>query len=290
MNFFFRLNYSSLVPKASSKKTKSRHFLMPGMPRERLLRKEYRNVETNHVLAANKNISRRERDFRRIMAQAMCASKPHNPDLSLFVAPYWLKNCEYVKQKGYFDPVVQSSAHTRLVRAFVAANDDSKKRSLMHGGRLRNQDLDQVMEIEERSSLEENVPKFDRIMNECEVEIRNSSFVHPGAESSINTIVEPCFSSLTASANNLNEFRRSKLMEAFRIADNDVGSPEVQAAMLTLRIRNLANHVNVNKKDTSSRVQLNHLTNRRRRILDYLKQVNFFAYRTLIKDLGLKVA
>ena len=68
----------------------------------------------------------------------------------------------------------------------------------------------------------------------------------------------------------------------------DTGSPEVQVALLTARINDLANHFKAHVKDHHSRRGLLRMVSRRRKLLDYLKQSSADRYRTLIERLGLR--
>ena len=68
----------------------------------------------------------------------------------------------------------------------------------------------------------------------------------------------------------------------------DTGSPEVQVALLSARINDLSGHFTVHKKDHHSRRGLLKLVNRRRRLLDYLKDSDQERYRSLIGRLGLR--
>ena len=70
--------------------------------------------------------------------------------------------------------------------------------------------------------------------------------------------------------------------------ENDTGSPEVQIALMTDRIRHLTDHLNVHKKDHHSRRGLLMLVGKRRRLLDYLRDIDVERYRTLIADLGIR--
>jgi small subunit ribosomal protein S15 len=77
------------------------------------------------------------------------------------------------------------------------------------------------------------------------------------------------------------------------IADNqrgkgDTGSPEVQIALLTARINGLTDHFKSNVKDHHSRRGLLKLVGRRRRLLDYLKQVDVERYRSIIDKLAIR--
>ncbi len=68
----------------------------------------------------------------------------------------------------------------------------------------------------------------------------------------------------------------------------DTGSPEVQVALLTNRIKELTEHFKTHAKDHHGRRGLLKLVGRRRRILDYLKRQNFERYRTTIERLGIR--
>ena len=77
------------------------------------------------------------------------------------------------------------------------------------------------------------------------------------------------------------------------IADNargtgDTGSPEVQVAILTQRIRNLTDHFKDHHKDNHSRRGLLTMVNKRRTLLAYLKRVDVDRYNALIAKLGLR--
>ena len=68
----------------------------------------------------------------------------------------------------------------------------------------------------------------------------------------------------------------------------DAGSPEVQVAVLTERIKNLTDHFKDHKKDNHSRQGLLKLVNQRRKVLDYIKSKNESRYDDIIKRLGLR--
>jgi len=73
-----------------------------------------------------------------------------------------------------------------------------------------------------------------------------------------------------------------------RLHDTDTGSPEVQIALLTERIRHLTEHMKVHKKDFHSQRGLLMLVGRRRRMLDYLRRENVERYRAIIAKLGIR--
>lgn len=81
---------------------------------------------------------------------------------------------------------------------------------------------------------------------------------------------------------------KSKIVEEYKRSDNDTGSPEVQVALLTDRIRHLTDHFKVHKGDHHSRRGLLKLVNQRRGLLDYLKNKDIERYRDLIGRLGLR--
>ncbi len=69
---------------------------------------------------------------------------------------------------------------------------------------------------------------------------------------------------------------------------NDTGSPEVQVALLTARIKQLTEHFTIHKHDHHSRRGLVRMVNSRRKLLDYLKGKDIDRYRALIQKLGLR--
>jgi len=77
-------------------------------------------------------------------------------------------------------------------------------------------------------------------------------------------------------------------IKQYATADEDTGSPEVQVALLTARITHLTQHFSGHKNDHHSRRGLLILVGRRRRLLDYLKKIEFSRYDTLIKKLNIR--
>ena len=73
-----------------------------------------------------------------------------------------------------------------------------------------------------------------------------------------------------------------------RLHDSDTGSPEVQIAILTERINHLTEHLKVHKKDHHSRRGLLMLVGRRRRMLDYVKNIDVERYRAILAKHGLR--
>ena len=81
---------------------------------------------------------------------------------------------------------------------------------------------------------------------------------------------------------------KAKIIDEFKQHDGDTGSPEVQVALLTARIKYLTEHFKVHKKDYHSRTGLLKLVGKRRNLLKYLKNKDIERYRNLIKRLGLR--
>ena len=82
--------------------------------------------------------------------------------------------------------------------------------------------------------------------------------------------------------------KKSELVQEFRTNDDDTGSPEVQVAILTERIRNLTEHLQTHRKDRHSRRGLLVMVGQRRGLLDYLRRKDNGRYRSLIERLGLR--
>jgi len=85
----------------------------------------------------------------------------------------------------------------------------------------------------------------------------------------------------------LQSTQKSKLIKKFATTKGDTGSPEVQIALLTERIKELTVHLKVHKKDNHSRKGLLKMVSKRRRLLNYLRASVEDRYRTLIKTLNL---
>jgi len=82
--------------------------------------------------------------------------------------------------------------------------------------------------------------------------------------------------------------RRQALIGEYARKPGDTGSPEVQIAILSERIRNLTEHLKTHAKDFHSRRGLLMMVGQRRRLLDYLKRIEVGRYDTVIKRLGLR--
>lgn len=82
--------------------------------------------------------------------------------------------------------------------------------------------------------------------------------------------------------------RKQALISEYATRDGDTGSPEVQVAVLSERIKNLTEHLQTHEKDFHSRRGLLVMVGQRRRLLDYLKRKNAARYQELVKRLGLR--
>jgi small subunit ribosomal protein S15 len=81
---------------------------------------------------------------------------------------------------------------------------------------------------------------------------------------------------------------KKKVIEKFKIHENDTGSSEVQIAILTKKINKLNEHLKINKKDHHSRRGLVIMVGKRKRLLEYLKNNDMGRYKKIIKELGLR--
>ena len=81
---------------------------------------------------------------------------------------------------------------------------------------------------------------------------------------------------------------KQAIIEKFARGTGDTGSPEVQVAIWTTRIKQLTEHFKAHKHDHHSRRGLLKMVSRRRRLLTYLKNKDFNRYKALIGSLGLR--
>lgn len=86
----------------------------------------------------------------------------------------------------------------------------------------------------------------------------------------------------------LEKEKKQGIIEEYRTHGSDTGSPEVQVAMLTQRIRDLTEHLKIHTKDFHSRRGLLKMVGTRRKLLRYLRDKDFNRYKTLIERLGLR--
>ncbi len=82
--------------------------------------------------------------------------------------------------------------------------------------------------------------------------------------------------------------RKQSLIKDYRRAEADTGSPEVQIAILTNRINSLTEHMRTHSKDYATRRGLLMMVSRRRRLLDYLKNVDPQRYLDIIGRLDIR--
>ena len=82
--------------------------------------------------------------------------------------------------------------------------------------------------------------------------------------------------------------KKQEIIKDHAVNDGDTGSPEVQVAILTQRIRNLTDHFKGHHKDNHSRRGLLMMVNKRRSLLAYLKKKDLARYNALIQKLGLR--
>jgi small subunit ribosomal protein S15 len=82
--------------------------------------------------------------------------------------------------------------------------------------------------------------------------------------------------------------RKQELIQEYAKGTGDTGSPEVQVALLTERIKNLTEHLQSHDKDFHSRRGLLVMVGQRRRLLDYVKKKNTARYQEIISRLGLR--
>ena len=81
---------------------------------------------------------------------------------------------------------------------------------------------------------------------------------------------------------------KAEIIEQIERGEADTGSPEVQVALITTRVRELTEHLKVHKHDHHSRRGLKKLVGQRTRLLRYLRSKDLERYRTVIKALGLR--
>ncbi len=86
----------------------------------------------------------------------------------------------------------------------------------------------------------------------------------------------------------LTKEQKAEIIRKYGRNEKDTGTPEVQIALLTARINELAPHFDEHKKDHHSRVGLLRMVGKRRRLLDYLQENDIERYRKLIADLQIR--
>jgi small subunit ribosomal protein S15 len=86
----------------------------------------------------------------------------------------------------------------------------------------------------------------------------------------------------------LTKQKKTKVIETSKIHEKDTGSPEVQVALFTEKIKSLTSHLKKNKKDNHSRRGLLKMVSKRKKLLGYLKGIDTKRYKKLTTSLGLK--
>ncbi len=81
-----------------------------------------------------------------------------------------------------------------------------------------------------------------------------------------------------------------KIIKEYQRHEKDTGSPEVQIAILTEKIQRLTEHLKKHKKDIHSRRGLIAMVNKRRRLLEYLKETDYNRYVDIVKKLGIRIS
>ncbi len=81
---------------------------------------------------------------------------------------------------------------------------------------------------------------------------------------------------------------KAKAIALTQVAKNDVGSPQAQVSILTARIKEVTEHLKANKQDHMARRGLIQIVGRRKRLLKYLENTDFEAYRAVLDKLGLR--
>ena len=82
--------------------------------------------------------------------------------------------------------------------------------------------------------------------------------------------------------------RKQEIINTFKRDENDTGSPEVQIALLTERIKELTEHLKVHKKDNHSRRGLLKMVGKRRSLLKYLAKKDLNRYREISEKLAIR--
>ena len=86
----------------------------------------------------------------------------------------------------------------------------------------------------------------------------------------------------------LDSEKKQELFAKYGKSNTDTGSPEAQIALFSYRISHLTQHLKLNQKDYNTERSLKILVGKRRRLLDYLVDVDVQRYRDIIKELGIR--
>ena len=86
----------------------------------------------------------------------------------------------------------------------------------------------------------------------------------------------------------LDSEKKQEIFAKYGTSNTDTGSPEAQIALFSYRISHLTQHLKLNQKDYNTERSLKILVGKRRRLLDYLVDVDIERYRSIIKELGIR--
>jgi len=86
----------------------------------------------------------------------------------------------------------------------------------------------------------------------------------------------------------INLANKTQVIDVHKRGDNDTGSVEVQVALLTQKVKELTEHLKINKKDFQGRRGLIMMVGKRKKLLGYLKNKDVERYRKLIEVLGIR--
>ena len=86
----------------------------------------------------------------------------------------------------------------------------------------------------------------------------------------------------------MTQAEKTAIMQEYAIHEGDTGSPEVQIAILTERIRQLTEHLKKHPNDDHSRLGMYKMVGKRRRLLEYLSRKDIERYRAIIAKLGIR--
>lgn len=82
--------------------------------------------------------------------------------------------------------------------------------------------------------------------------------------------------------------KKTAIIQQYQLHEGDTGSPEVQIAILSERIRELTEHLRTHRKDHHSRRGMFLMIGQRRGLLDYLRKIDIARYRAIIEKLGIR--
>jgi small subunit ribosomal protein S15 len=86
----------------------------------------------------------------------------------------------------------------------------------------------------------------------------------------------------------LDSVKKEEIFAKYGKSNTDTGSAEAQIALFSYRISHLTQHLKSNKKDYNTERSLRILVGKRRRLLDYLIEIDIERYRSIIKQLGIR--